>query len=57
VTPEWYAGNIYNMERATPRLVHLPTRPSTNSPTKYDIFVSGDYEVGVDVTHTHIIPT
>ena len=42
---EWYPGNIYDMERAVPATVSLPTTPSTNSPTKYDIFVSGDYEV------------
>ncbi|KAL0578240.1 hypothetical protein V5O48_003735 [Marasmius crinis-equi] len=44
-TPKWYAGNIYNMERALPRAVELPCAPSTVAPTTYHLFVSGDYEV------------
>ncbi|KAF9001962.1 hypothetical protein BDQ17DRAFT_1281013 [Cyathus striatus] len=44
-TPEWHAGNIYDMERALPRTVDLPTPPSTTSPTEYQFFVSGDYEI------------
>ncbi|CAA7270176.1 unnamed protein product [Cyclocybe aegerita] len=44
-SPEWHAGNIYDMERALPELVELPTDPSHLSPTKYDLFVSGDYEI------------
>lgn len=43
--PHWYAGNIYAMERALPQVVALPVTPSFESPTHYDIFVSGDYEV------------
>jgi hypothetical protein len=45
VVPQWHAGNIYNMERAIPRTVELPHPPSTESPTTYQLFVSGDYEV------------
>ncbi|KAG7092176.1 hypothetical protein E1B28_008545 [Marasmius oreades] len=43
--PKWYAGNIYNMERALPRVVELPLPPSLNIPTTYHIYVSGDYEI------------
>lgn len=44
--PWWYAGNIYDMERALPRTIDLPMPPSSiDSPTTYDILVSGDYEV------------
>jgi hypothetical protein len=45
LTPEWYAGNIYDMERALPRVVSLPTSPDLMNPTQYEIFISGDYEV------------
>ena len=44
-TPEWYAGNIYDMERAQSRVVLLPGNPSLLEPTSYDVFISGDYEV------------
>lgn len=43
--PEWYAGNIYDMQRGTPQTVTLPVPPSLDRPTVYDVFVSGDYEV------------
>ncbi|KAF8803609.1 hypothetical protein BYT27DRAFT_7109472 [Phlegmacium glaucopus] len=43
--PEWYAGNIYDMERAQSRVVLLPETPSLLEPTSYDVFVSGDYEI------------
>ncbi|KAJ3806599.1 hypothetical protein F5876DRAFT_90994 [Lentinula aff. lateritia] len=43
--PRWYAGNIYDMERALPRVVELPEAPSFDKPTTYDVFVSGDYEI------------
>lgn len=43
--PEWYSGNIYDMERALPQIVKLPVLPSLTRPTKYDIYVSGDYEI------------
>lgn len=32
------------MERSLPRIVDLPSTPSLESPTTYDVFVSGDYE-------------
>ncbi|KAJ3842899.1 hypothetical protein F5878DRAFT_348438 [Lentinula raphanica] len=44
-TPRWYSGNIYDMERALPRVIDLPEAPSLDEPTTYDIFVSGDYEI------------
>ncbi|KAF9475666.1 hypothetical protein BDN70DRAFT_996247 [Pholiota conissans] len=44
-TPRWFAGNIYNLVHALPHVVPLPVPPSTTQPTKYDIFVSGDYEI------------
>ncbi len=43
--PQWYAGNIYAMERAIPKSISLPSDPSLTAPTKYDLFISGDYEV------------
>ncbi|KAG7452898.1 uncharacterized protein BT62DRAFT_989922 [Guyanagaster necrorhizus] len=43
--PRWYSGNIYAMERALPQEVPLPTTPSNDSATQYDIFLSGDYEI------------
>jgi hypothetical protein len=42
--PKWYSGNIYLMERSLPRIIDLPSIPSSVSPTSYDVFVSGDYE-------------
>ncbi|KAG5718671.1 3',5'-cyclic-nucleotide phosphodiesterase [Termitomyces sp. T112] len=43
--PQWYAGNIYDMERALPRAVELPTPPNLRKPTVYEIFISADYEI------------
>lgn len=43
--PKWYSGNIYDMEQAPAQIVDFPVLPSATSPTTYDIFVSGDYEV------------
>lgn len=43
--PEWHAGNIYALGKAPPNAVRLPYPPSLNSPTTYQIVVSGDYEV------------
>lgn len=43
--PEWYSGNIYDVHSAPPHLVKLPTIPSAGSPTVYNLYVSGDYEV------------
>ena len=45
--PKWYSGNIYSMERSLERIIDFPSTPSSVSPTSYDVFVSGDYEVGV----------
>ncbi|KDQ60583.1 hypothetical protein JAAARDRAFT_76873 [Jaapia argillacea MUCL 33604] len=45
LTPEWFTGNIYAMERPMPQNVRLPTAPSVTAPTKYDIFINGDYEI------------
>lgn len=42
--PQWYSGNIYDVD-APPHLVSLPTVPSATSPTVYHLYVSGDYEV------------
>lgn len=44
-TPKWWAGNIYAINASPPQAVPLPTTPSETSPTTYDLFVSGDYEV------------
>lgn len=43
--PRWYSGNIYGMRRSMARIIDLPSTPSLTSPTIYDVFVSGDYEV------------
>jgi hypothetical protein len=43
--PEWYSGNIYQVDCAPPHLVSLPTVPSAVSPTVYHLYVSGDYEI------------
>ena len=45
--PKWYSGNVYSMERSLPRIIEPPSTPSPAHPTVYDVFVSGDYEVGV----------
>ncbi|KAH9951491.1 hypothetical protein B0H21DRAFT_818527 [Amylocystis lapponica] len=45
IVPTWYAGNIYALERSPPQTVILPIPPSETSPTSYDLFVSGDYEI------------
>ncbi|KAH9946364.1 uncharacterized protein BXZ73DRAFT_37690 [Epithele typhae] len=43
--PEWHAGNIYMIHRAAPNTISLPVPPSLDSPTTYDFFLSGDYEI------------
>ncbi|KAI0646781.1 hypothetical protein C8Q79DRAFT_907130 [Trametes meyenii] len=43
--PEWHAGNIYALGQSPPNAVSLPVPPNTDSPTTYDIFMSGDYEI------------
>ncbi|TFY55536.1 hypothetical protein EVJ58_g8182 [Rhodofomes roseus] len=43
--PRWYMGNIYGMERVLPQTVPLPSAPSLNGPTTYELIVSGDYEI------------
>ncbi|KIL69564.1 hypothetical protein M378DRAFT_69148 [Amanita muscaria Koide BX008] len=44
-TTKWYQGNIYNLDGHIPQSVELPTKPSLRSPTTYNLFVSGDYEI------------
>ena len=54
--PVWYPGNIYDLERAPPLVIDLPVSPSLTEPTKYDIFVSADYEVfHKHLQHLHLI--
>jgi hypothetical protein len=43
--PEWYSGNIYEVDYAPSHLVRFPTVPSPVSPTVYHLYISGDYEV------------
>lgn len=43
--PEWHSGNIYALARSPPNFVDLPSPPSLDSPTTYDLVLSGDYEV------------
>ncbi|PPQ70920.1 hypothetical protein CVT24_009982 [Panaeolus cyanescens] len=43
--PEWYPGNIYDLERALPYLLPLSDKVSLTQPTSFDLFVSGDYEI------------
>ncbi|THV08034.1 hypothetical protein K435DRAFT_815267 [Dendrothele bispora CBS 962.96] len=45
ISPRWYAGDIYAIERSLPHIVQLPVPPSLSSPTTYEIFVAGDYEI------------
>ena len=45
--PEWRAGNIYAMGRSPPNTVDFPILPSLDSPTTYELFLSGDYEVSL----------
>lgn len=52
LVPKWYMGNIYAMNRVLPQTVPLPAAPSLRGPATYEIFVSGDYEVG----NTHPSP-
>lgn len=47
VVPQWYSGNIYAIDSSSPQTVPLPEPPSHLSPTTYDLFVSGDYEVRI----------
>ncbi|KAI1790745.1 hypothetical protein LXA43DRAFT_973466 [Ganoderma leucocontextum] len=42
---EWHVGNIYALGKAPPNAVRLPHPPSPDSPTTYQIVVSGDYEI------------
>ncbi|KAI0057117.1 hypothetical protein BV25DRAFT_1974045 [Artomyces pyxidatus] len=42
---EWYSGNIYATEGSPPHIVRFPVPPSTKRPTKYLLYVSGDYEI------------
>jgi len=44
-TPEWYAGNIYDIAAGLHQVVDLPSSPSFEQPSEYDLFISGDYEV------------
>jgi hypothetical protein len=43
--PEWFSGNIYEVDYAPSHLVRFPTVPSPVSPTVYHLYISGDYEV------------
>ncbi|KAI0306728.1 hypothetical protein B0F90DRAFT_1814573 [Multifurca ochricompacta] len=45
IGPQWYSGNIYDIDQAPPHLVRLPTKPSPVSPTAYHLYISGDYEI------------
>ncbi|KAJ8699615.1 hypothetical protein PTI98_002711 [Pleurotus ostreatus] len=45
ITPRWYHGNIYAMERALPQAVDLPVPPEASKQTQYTIFISGDFEI------------
>lgn len=49
--PEWCAGNIYDMEGATPHPFSLPVL-SLTEPTSFDLFVSGDYEVSLGCVYS-----
>jgi hypothetical protein len=42
---QWHTGDIYAMDHSLPKIIDLPLTPSASSPTKYDLFISGDYEV------------
>jgi hypothetical protein len=44
-TPIWHSGNIYGLPNSPSHLIELPCLPSQSQPTKYHVFVSGDYEI------------
>ncbi|KAH7927722.1 hypothetical protein BV22DRAFT_255973 [Leucogyrophana mollusca] len=43
--PQWYSGNIYSVERSPLQIVDLPSPPAASGATKYDLVISGDYEI------------
>ncbi|KAF8644122.1 hypothetical protein AX16_008651 [Volvariella volvacea WC 439] len=49
IIPQWYTGNIYDLPDVLPRAVPLPGNFAVLrqglEPVKYDIFISGDYEI------------
>ncbi|KAN0124017.1 hypothetical protein V8E52_002507, partial [Russula decolorans] len=55
--PEWYSGNIYQVDCAPPHLVNLPTVPSAVSPTVYYLYIRlfGDPKNGGSEAPTLII--
>ncbi|KAF7778870.1 hypothetical protein Agabi119p4_3215 [Agaricus bisporus var. burnettii] len=60
MVPEWYAGNIYDLERALPRMVDLPLPPDPTATSRYDIFISGEYEIrffGDPLSNNTEVPT
>ncbi|KAF8502452.1 hypothetical protein JB92DRAFT_2740590 [Gautieria morchelliformis] len=43
-TPEWHPGNIYGLPRPPKHLIE-PAGLASTTPTTYNLFVSGDYEI------------
>ncbi|OAX43816.1 hypothetical protein K503DRAFT_730813 [Rhizopogon vinicolor AM-OR11-026] len=43
--PEWHMGNVYALERAPVQLVSLPTSPSRDRATRYQVVLGGPYEI------------
>ncbi|KAI0798096.1 hypothetical protein C8Q75DRAFT_34633 [Abortiporus biennis] len=45
IVPAWHSGNIYAVNSSPQSSIQLPSKPSLLSPTTYDLFISGDYEI------------
>jgi hypothetical protein len=43
--PRWYSGNIYDLERSLPQSLALGSLTSLQRPTKFFLYVAGDYEI------------
>lgn len=46
-SPEWHAGNIYNLPNTPSQVIRLPTTPKSRNSTTYHLIVSGDYEIRI----------
>jgi hypothetical protein len=44
-SPQWHAGNIYNLPNTPSQAIQLPTTPKARNSTTYHLIASGDYEI------------
>lgn len=42
---EWHTGNVFDLRGACPSSVELPSLPNGATPSAFDLFICGDYEV------------